>query len=121
MLCMRAAFKCSQTSSARTLLAGEPPTFFYFFIFFNSTIYNAVLDRSLRACNTNSTYSKTTLRIACYYIPGPRSLLLAGDYRHKACSLFQDNVTLSSGECRREPSGCGNHHVYSQIALRKVP
>jgi hypothetical protein len=92
-----------------------------FFLIFISTIYNAVLDRSPRACNTNSTYSKTTLRIARYYIPGPRSLLLAGDHGHKARSLFQDNVALSSGECGREPPGCGNRHAYPRIALGKVP
>jgi hypothetical protein len=45
--------------------------FFFFFFFFLSTIYNAGLACSPRACSTNSTYSTTTLRIAHYYIPGP--------------------------------------------------
>jgi hypothetical protein len=92
-----------------------------FFFFFLSTIYNVGLTRSPRACSTNSTYSTTMLCIAHYYIPGPRSLLLAGNHRHKACSLFQDNVALSSGECGRESTGHGNHHVYPRIALGKVP
>jgi hypothetical protein len=96
-------------------------TSFFFSFFFKSTIYNVVLDHSLRARSTNSTYSKTTLHIAHYYIPGPRSLLLVGDHRHKACSLFQDNVALLSGECGRKPPGRRNHHVYPWIALGKVP
>jgi hypothetical protein len=93
----------------------------FFCFFFLSTIYNAGLARSPQACSTNSTYSTTTLRIAHYYIPGPRSLLLAGDHRHKACSLFQDNVALLSSECGREPTGRRNRHVYPRIALGKVP
>jgi transposase InsO family protein len=95
--------------------------FIFIFIFIFSTIYNAVLDRSLRARNTNSMYSKTMLHIAQYYIPGPWSLLLAGDYRHKACSLFQDDIALLSGECGCEPAGCGDRHVHPRIALGKVP
>jgi hypothetical protein len=92
----------------------------FLFILF-STIYNAVLNHSPQARNTNSTYSKTTLCIARYYIPGPQSLLLAGNYRHKACSLFQDNVTLLSGECGHEPAGRGDHHVHPRIALESPP
>jgi hypothetical protein len=38
----------------------------FFFFFFKSTIYNAGLNRSPRAHNTNRTYSKTMLRNACY-------------------------------------------------------
>jgi hypothetical protein len=38
-----------------------------FFFFFKSTIYNAVLECSPQAHNTNSAYSTTTLHIARYY------------------------------------------------------
>jgi hypothetical protein len=61
------------------------------------------------------------LCIACYYLLGPRGLLLAGDHGHEARSLFLDSVALLSGECGREPAGCGDCHVYPQIALGKVP
>jgi hypothetical protein len=93
----------------------------FFFFFFLSTIYNVGLTRSPRAAHTNTEYSTTTLRSACYVLPKPQSLLLAGDHKHKAHGLFQDNVALLSGECGREPAGRGNRHVYPRIALGKVP
>jgi hypothetical protein len=93
----------------------RPTTFFF------STIYNTGLARSPQAAHTNTEYSTTTLCSAHYVLPKPRSLLLAGNHKHKAHGLFQDNVTLSSSKCRHEPAGCGNHHVYPRIALGKVP
>jgi hypothetical protein len=56
------------------------------------------LDCSPRVAHTNTEYSMTTLCSACYVLPKPRSLLLAGDHEHKAHGLFQDNVALSSSE-----------------------
>jgi hypothetical protein len=52
--------------SAAGVIQGTLSSFFFSF-FFKSTIYNTVLKRSPWAHNTNSVYSKTTLRIARYY------------------------------------------------------
>jgi hypothetical protein len=97
-------------------------SFYFYFYFFRSTIYNAGLTRSPRVAHTNTEYSMTTLCSDHYVLPKPRSLLLVGDHEHKAHGLFQDNVALLSGEKVETPQHGSAHTVASHwIALGRSP
>jgi hypothetical protein len=96
--------------------------FFFFFFFFKSTIYNAVLERSPRAHNTNSTYSKTTLRIARYYTTKRLGTSFWRANAGRSPRIFHYDVALSSGEKVEAPPPGPAHTVAShRIALGRSP
>jgi hypothetical protein len=95
---------------------------FFFFFFFFFLIYNVVLDRSPRAHNTNSAYSKTTLRIAHYYTTKRLGTSFWRANTGRNLRIFQDNVALSSGEKVEAPPPGPAHTIAShQIALGRSP
>jgi transposase InsO family protein len=107
----------------KCIFVGYPPGyFFFFFFFFLSTIYNAVLERSPRAHNTNSAYSKTTLRIARYYTTKCLGTSFWRANAGRSPRIFQCNGALSSGEKVETPQHGSAHTVAShQIALGRSP
>jgi hypothetical protein len=105
-----------------TALGGEGLPAFFFFFFFISTIYNAVLERSPRAHNTNSAYSKTTLRIARYYTTKCLGTSFWRANAGRSPRIFQCNGALSSSEKVETPHHGSAHTVAShQIALGRSP
>jgi hypothetical protein len=79
-------------------LGSDIPELSFCSFFFKSTIYNAVLERSPQAHNTNSAYSKTMLHIAHYYTTKHLGTSFWRANAGRSPRIFQDSVALSSGE-----------------------